>query len=133
MFNDFDREVTVTGWDLEGATKSLWIVSAVLGYNIPETGKTVLLIVHQSIFSPTMNHNLSSTMYMRLHDMVVNETPTFQCFNPTELSHTIIMRGDDVEEISVIPLELNGVVSCFPTSKPSQEEFDTCDRYYLTF
>jgi hypothetical protein len=38
-----------------------------------------------------------------------------------------------VEDVLVIPLELNGVVSCIPTFKPSQEEFDTCDRYELTF
>jgi hypothetical protein len=37
IFNDYDWEVTVTGWDPEGATKSLRIVSAALGYNIPET------------------------------------------------------------------------------------------------
>jgi hypothetical protein len=24
VFNDFDREITVTGWDPEGETKSLW-------------------------------------------------------------------------------------------------------------
>jgi hypothetical protein len=34
IFNDFDREVTNTGWDPEVATKSLRIVSAALGYNI---------------------------------------------------------------------------------------------------
>jgi hypothetical protein len=65
--------------------------------------------------------------------MVMNETPTFQCFKPTELSHTISARGDDVEDVLVTPLELNGVVSCLPTFKPSQEECDTCDRYELTF
>jgi hypothetical protein len=58
---------------------------------------------------------------MRLHDVVVNETPKFQCLEPTELSHTISVRGDDVEEVLVIPLELNGDVSCFPTFKPSQK------------
>jgi hypothetical protein len=72
IFNDFDPEVTVTGWYPEGATKSLWIVSSTLGYTIPETGKTVLLILHQSIFSPTLNHNLLSILKMRLHDVVVN-------------------------------------------------------------
>jgi hypothetical protein len=133
VFNDFDREVTVTGWDPEGATKSLRIVSAALGYTIPDTGKTVLLIVHESIFSPTLNHNLLSTMQMILHDVVVNETPKFQCFKPTGLSHSISVRGDDMEDVLVIPLELHGVVSCFPTFKPSQEEFDTCERYELTF
>jgi hypothetical protein len=31
FFNDVDREVTVTGWDPEGATKSMRIISAALG------------------------------------------------------------------------------------------------------
>jgi hypothetical protein len=35
FFNDFDREVTVAGWDPEGETKSLSIVSATMGYTIP--------------------------------------------------------------------------------------------------
>jgi hypothetical protein len=35
VFNDFDLEVTVTGWDTEGETKSLRIVSAALGYTMP--------------------------------------------------------------------------------------------------
>jgi hypothetical protein len=72
-------------------------------------------------------------MQMRLYDVVVNETPKFQFFNPTELSYTISMRGGDVEEVLVIPLELSSVLSCFPTFKPSEEEFDTCGRYELTF
>jgi hypothetical protein len=62
-------------------------------------------------------------MQMRLHDLVVNETPKFQCLKPTNLSHSISMRGDNVKEVLVIPLDLYGVVYCFPTFKPSQEEF----------
>jgi hypothetical protein len=38
-----------------------------------------------------------------------------------------------VEDILVMPLELHGVVSCFQKFKPSKEEFDTYDRYQLTF
>jgi hypothetical protein len=117
VFNDFDREVTVDGWDPEGETQSLSIVSAAMGYTIPESGKTVLLIAHQSIFSPSLTHNLLSTMQMRLHYVIVNETPKFKSLNPTKLSH----------------LELHGVVSCFPTFKPTQLEFETCDRYELTY
>jgi hypothetical protein len=70
---------------------------------------------------------------MRLHDVVVNETPKFQCLKPTYLSHSISMRGDDVEDVLFIPLDLHGVVSCFPTFNPSQDEFQTCDRYELKF
>jgi hypothetical protein len=132
VFN-FDREVTVTSWDPEGETKSLRIVSAALGDTVPEMGNTVLLIAHQSIFSPTLNHNLLSTMQMRLHDVVVNERPTFQCFEPTNISHSIRVRGDNVDDILVILLDLHEVVSCFPTFKPSQEEFETCDRYEFTY
>jgi hypothetical protein len=38
-----------------------------------------------------------------------------------------------VDDVLIIPLDLFGVVSCFPTFKPSQEEFDTCPRYKLTY
>jgi hypothetical protein len=102
VFNDFDREVTVTVWEPEGETQSLWIVSAALGYIMPQSGKTVLLIVHQS--------NL--TMQMRLHDVIVNESPKFQSLNHINLSHSIRVRGDNVDDILVIPLELHGMVWC---------------------
>jgi hypothetical protein len=39
VFNDFDREVTVIGWDPEGETQSLSVVSAAMGYTIPESGQ----------------------------------------------------------------------------------------------
>jgi hypothetical protein len=133
VFNDFDREVTVAGWDPEGETQYLSIVSAAMGYTITESGQTVLLISHQSIFSPSLSNNLLSTMHMRLHGVIVNETPKFQSLNPTKLSHTISVRGDKVEDVLLIPLELHGVVSCFPTFKPTQLEFETCDRYDLTY
>jgi hypothetical protein len=118
VFNDFDREVTVTGLDPEGETQSLIIFSAAMGYTIPQSGQAVLLIAHQSIFSPSLNHNLLSTMQMRLHDVIVNETPKFQFLNPPKLSKSISVIGDNVEDVLVIPLELHGVVSCFPTLKP---------------
>jgi hypothetical protein len=133
VFNDFDREVTVAGWDPEGETQSLRIVSAAMGYTIPESGKTVLLIAHQSIFSPSLSHNLIRTMQMRLYDVIVNETPKFQSLNPTKHSHSISVRGHHVEDVLLIPLELHGVVSCFPTFKPAQLEFETCERYELTY
>jgi hypothetical protein len=133
VLNDFDREVTVTGWDPEGETQSLRIVSAAMGYTIPESGQTVLLIAHQSILSPTLNHNLISTMQIIMHEVIVNEALMFQSLNPTKLSHSISVRGDNMEDVLLIPLELHGVVSCFPTFKPTQLEFETCDRYELTY
>jgi hypothetical protein len=132
-FNDFDREVRVTGWDPEGETQSLRIVSAALGYTIPDSGETVIAIVHQSILSHTLNHNLLSTIQLRLHYFSVNETHRFKSLNPTNISHSISVRGENVDDILVIPLDLNGVVSCFPAFKPYQHEFETCDRYELMY
>jgi hypothetical protein len=60
---------------------------------------------------------------MRLYDFIVNETPKFQCLEPTNLSYTISVRGDNVDDVLVIPLDLHGVVYCFETSKPTQEKF----------
>jgi hypothetical protein len=133
VLNDFDLEVTVTGWDPEGESQSLRIVPAEMGYTLPQSGQTVLPIVHQSIWRPTLNPNLLSTMQLRLHGVIVNETPKFQSLNLIHLSHSISVRGDNVDGVLVIPLELHGVVSCFPTCKPTQEEFETCDRYELTY
>jgi hypothetical protein len=73
IFNDFDGEVTVSGYDPSGETKSLRTVSVALGNVIPETGKNVLLIIHQAISLPTLDHNLVSTIHMRLHDMVAKK------------------------------------------------------------
>jgi hypothetical protein len=72
-------------------------------------------------------------MQMRLHDVIVNETPKFHSLNPTRQSHSISVRGDQVEDVLLIPLEIHGVVSCFPTFKPTQLEFETCERYELTY
>jgi hypothetical protein len=80
-----------------------------------------------------LNHNLLITMQLRLHDVIVNETPKFQSLNLTKLSHSISVRGENMDDVLVIPLELHGVVSCFPTFKPTHQEFETCDRYELTY
>jgi hypothetical protein len=72
-------------------------------------------------------------MQTRLHNVVLHKTPKFQSLEPTSLSHTISVIGDEMDDVLVIPLDLFGSVSCLPTFKPSQEEFETCPRYELTY
>jgi hypothetical protein len=45
VFNYFNREVTGSGHNPAGETKSLRIVSDALGYVSPQTGNMVLLII----------------------------------------------------------------------------------------
>jgi hypothetical protein len=132
-FQDFDREVTASGYDPEVETKSLNMVSSALGYTIPEVGRTVLLSVHQGIFIPQLEHNLLITMQMKLHDIVVNDKLKFQCVELINLSHTVTMRGDIMDDVLTINLYLNGIVYFFQAFKTTQEEFETCDRYELTY
>jgi hypothetical protein len=72
-------------------------------------------------------------MQMRLNDVVVNETSTFQCDSPRNISHTITVKEENINDELVIPLDLRGVVSCFTIRNPTKEEFDTFDRYKLTY
>jgi hypothetical protein len=123
----------VIGYDPSGETQLRQILSVVLGYVITQTEKTVLLIIHQGISLTHLEHSLLSTTQMRLHDVIVNETPNFQYLEPTKLSHNISVRGDNVDEVLIITLDTHAVVYCFPTFKPTQDEFDTCERYELTY
>jgi hypothetical protein len=126
--------VNVSGYDPKGpVAMALKTVSAGMAYDVPGSGRVVLIIVHQAINLPHLLHNLLNPMQMRLNDVVVNETPNFQCASPTNISHTITVKGDNMNDELIIPLDLCGVVSCFATRKPTQEEFDTCDRYELTY
>jgi hypothetical protein len=95
--------------------------------------KFLIMIVHQAINLLHLHHNLLNPIQMRLNDGVVNETPKFQCVNPRNLSHTITVKGDNMNDELVIPLDLCGVVSCLTTRKPTQEEFDTCCPYELIY
>jgi hypothetical protein len=119
--------VTVIGYDPDGEKRSLKIVSAAMGYvtqyAIPEMGNILILIVNQGTPLPQLEHDLLITMQMRLYDVVVNESPKFQCLEPTDLSHTISVSGDGVDDVLIIPLDLSGGVSCFPIFKPTQEKF----------
>jgi hypothetical protein len=126
--------VNVSGYDSTGPmAMDLKTVSAAMVYDVPGSGRFVILIVHQAINLPHFPHKLLNPMQMRLNDVVVNETPKFQSASPTNLSHTITVKGDNMNDELVVPLDLRGMVSCFTTRKPTQEEFDTCDRYELTY
>jgi hypothetical protein len=46
VFNDFDCEVTVTGWDPEGETQSLIIVSVAIGLCLVHNLEMILESVH---------------------------------------------------------------------------------------
>ena len=63
VFHDFDRPINVTGYDPNGPVHSnLRTVSSALAYDNGLTGKSVILVVHQAILIPDLDHSLFTTM-----------------------------------------------------------------------
>ena len=136
IFHDFDRPVNVTTYDPKGPTaKSMRTVSAALAYDDPETGETLILIVHQAISIPHMEHNLMSTFQLRLNDVIVNDVPKILTDTPKVDDHCLIVPppSDEDYDPHLIPLGLHRVNSMFLSRKPSQAEFDSCRKFELTY
>ncbi|KAI2506535.1 Reverse transcriptase (RNA-dependent DNA polymerase) [Fragilaria crotonensis] len=107
-------------------------VTAALAYDDPLTGETTILLVHQAIYIPELEHNLLSTMQVRLNDVIISETPRFLAEQITDLTHTIAIPTEDPDTPYVIPLTLHGVTSSFPTRKPTPEEYESLPHFCLT-
>ena len=127
IVRDFERPVSVTGYDKSDGPKTYQTVSGVIGYNHPRNGEVHLLQVHQAIYMPQLEHNLLCPMQLRLNDIEVNEMPKFLSKDPTDAHHSIGIptQGD---ETLTIPLSLDGVTSCFPSFKPTLEQFDSAEE-----
>jgi hypothetical protein len=134
VFQDFNKPVTVCGYDpMAPEMHALQTVSAALVYDFPDTGETILLIVHQAIHVPHLMHNLLSPMQLRLNDIQVNDMPKFLIEKPTLEDHAIIVPGDLDDDQLTIPLSLSGVTSSFPMWNPTIQEFEMLPCYEYTF
>ena len=63
-------------------------------------------------------------MQIRDNDVLVNDQPKHMVLNPTEEHHCIFVPQTARQESLRIPLSIKGVISYFPTWKPSKEEYE---------
>ena len=134
IVNDYEKPVNVIGYDPNGPVESaLRTVSGALAYDCPQSGSTHILMVHQAIYNPKLEHNLLNPLQMRLNDVIVNDKAKFLTEMPTERDHAIIVTDPETGDELVIPLAIRGVASTFPTRKPTQFEYDACPKFALTF
>ena len=130
--HEFDRTAEVLGYDPNGETVQVKVVSAALAYDEPSTGQTRILVVHQALYVPHLVHNLLSTMQLRLNDVVVDDCPKFltAADQLTELSHALVIPDNqNPDKPLLIPLSLHRTNSFFPTRKPTAQEFEACDAH----
>ena len=92
---DYDRPVTVSGYDPELGSRDFKTVSAVLEYTHPMTGHKYHLVIHQAILIPNLDHHLLRPMQCRMNAIVINNVPRSVMKTPsqpktaTALSHTM--------------------------------------------
>jgi len=90
------------------------------------TGEQYLLVVHEGLFfGDRMKQSLLCPNQMRHSGLVVDDVP--RQFSPRS-SHSISIPAKKV----TIPLELHGVISGFPTRRPTNEGIKTLPRIELT-
>ena len=130
VFQDFDKPVTVFGYDPQLGSKEFRTVSAAIGYTHPGTGQTYHLVIHQAIEIPHLDHHLLCPMQCRVNEVVVNDCPKFLTADPRVDTHAVVVTdpenpyGEDV----VMPLCIKGVTSYLPVFAPTQEEWESA-RY----
>lgn len=124
---DFGNPVSVHGYLPDvGSREMCNTVSAVVAYDHPETGEVYMLVIHQAVFIPAMQHNLLCPMQLRVNGVRVNDEPKHMAQSPTQYHHALVadVDGSENSERLVIPLRLFGYISYFPVRKPTVAEYE---------
>jgi hypothetical protein len=115
--------------DSFGTANDIPIVTAAIAYDDPILAQTFVLIIHQALyFGDQLFHNLISPFQCRLNEVTINERARVLTRQPTDDDHCILFDHAQVK----IPLRLNGIVSYFPSRRPTLEEYHACRRLELT-
>ena len=67
ILNDYERPVTVYGYYRALGAQSFRTLSAILGYIDPKSGQTYLLVIHQAIKIPHLEHSLICPTQFRMN------------------------------------------------------------------
>ena len=119
MVQDTGGHVNVDGFvSTLGTVAKVHICTMAVSYDCPATLQTYVLFFPQALYIKGMRTNLLSPFQLRDFGVTINDTP-LQHLSPEARSDTqhCIQVGD-----LLIPLELNGTMSGFPTRKPTALE-----------
>jgi hypothetical protein len=112
IFQDYNRPVFVQAYDPTLGDKEYKTISGAVAYTDPANGRTLLLLIHQAIHIPHLDHHLLCPMQCHVNDVTVNDTPKFLVSDPTDQTHALTLR-DPVhpEQMLTLTLKLQGVIS----------------------
>ena len=129
IFESTGRTCHVTPFSPDlGVARDVPIVDAAIGYDDEVSGTSVLLLLRNALYMPTMTINLIPPFLMRCGGVIVNDVAKIHCDQPTTLDHCISFRNHEL----TIPLKLNGIFSYFNHRTPTAEEIEYCDKFFIT-
>jgi hypothetical protein len=107
---DYNRPVSVVGYDESLGSKTYQTVSGVVAYDDPQTGRTLQMIINQAIYIPHLDHPLLCPMQCRVNDVIINNVPKFLATGPTDQTHALTLTDpNNPLQPVILPLFLRGV------------------------
>ena len=123
---DYNRPVSVVGYDKSLGSKTYQTVSCVAAYDDPQTGRTLHLIINQAIHIPHLDHHLLCPMQCCVNDVTVNNLPKFLAANPTDQTHALTINDpNNLLQLVILPLTLRGLTMLLNVRTVTINEFNS--------
>jgi hypothetical protein len=132
---NFNRPVSIVGYDESLGSKTYQTVSGVVAYDDPQTGRTLHLIINQAIHIPHLDHYLLYPMQCHVNDVTVNNLPKFLAADHTDQTHALTLTDpNNPLQWVILPLTLRGVILLLNVRSVTINEFNSHDylRLHLT-
>jgi hypothetical protein len=132
---DYNRPVSVVGYDESLGSKTYLTVSGDIAYDDPQTGRTLHLIINQAIHIPHFDHHLLFLMQCCVNDMTINDLPKFLATDTTDQSHALTLTdSNNPLQPVILLLTLRGVTLVLNVRSMPINEFNRHDhlRLHLT-
>ena len=124
------RTVSIYGFSNQSAAhKDVPIATVCTAYVHPDTGSAYLLVINEALYvGDKTRGSLLNPNQLRHYGVTVNDVPIQYDPTSTHSIHAETESGDAV----VIPLSMNGVMSGFESSYPTQDDMAYLPRVILT-
>jgi hypothetical protein len=132
---DYDRPVSIVGYDESLGSKTYQTLSGVVAYDDPQTGRMLHLIINQAIHIPHLDHHLLCPMQCCVNVVIVGNLPKFLAADPTDQTHALTLtdHNNPLQPV-ILPLILRGVTLLLNVRSTTIDEFNSHDhlRLHLT-
>jgi hypothetical protein len=123
---DYNRPVSVVGYDESFGSKTYQTMSGVVAYDDPQTRRTLHLIINQAIHIPHLDHHFLCPMQCCVNDVIVNDLPKFLATDPTDQTHALTLTNpNNPLQPVILPLILRGVTSLLNVRSMTIDEFNS--------